>query len=152
MPSFSELFKKSKGQPIVYEGKVLQMVDRLEFSSEAQLQVVFESTKGEWRQGVYLYGDGTFEVNGETIKKAIVLWVDTAPPVISIKVKSKKGICSVKNVWDTGNGVMESWHNGAAMIVEKSENVRKYRCNDGKSDEDFDDLVFRIEGHFADKK
>jgi hypothetical protein len=152
MTCFEELFKKSKGQPIVYEGKVLQMVDRLEFTREVQMKVVFESSNAEWRQGVHLSTDGTFEVNGQSIKKGFVLWVDTAPPEVSVRVKSKKGECWIKNVWDTGNGSMESWHNGAAMIVEKSENVRKYRCNDGKPDEDFDDLVFRIEGHFADKK
>ena len=51
----------------------------------------------------------------------------------------------VKNVWDVGNGVIESWHNGAAMIVELLPDGRRYLCNDGFADDDFDDIVFRLE-------
>ncbi|OJW19261.1 MAG: hypothetical protein BGO58_03090 [Sphingopyxis sp. 65-8] len=51
----------------------------------------------------------------------------------------------MKNVWDTGDGVMQSWHAGGAMIVEEIENVRRYLCNDGELDDDFDDLIFTLE-------
>ena len=40
---------------------------------------------------------------------------------------------------------LESGHNGAAMIVEEIENGRRYRCNDGAPDEDFDDIVFTVQ-------
>jgi hypothetical protein len=51
----------------------------------------------------------------------------------------------VKNVWDTGDGVTHSWLNGAAMIVDVDVSKRTYRCNDGFADDDFDDIIFRIE-------
>jgi hypothetical protein len=31
------------------------------------------------------------------------------------------------------------------MIVEALPNGRRYRCNDGFADDDFDDLIFRLE-------
>jgi hypothetical protein len=40
---------------------------------------------------------------------------------------------------------MDSWHNGAAMIVEESENGRFYKCNDGHPDENFDDIIFHVQ-------
>jgi hypothetical protein len=144
MPSFEDLFLKSKGQPIQYDGQRIQMVDRFRVTTGQEIRVTFESVDSDWRQGVHLSTDGSFEVNGQTIEKAVVLWKDTAPPDVVLKVKSTKGECLVKNVWDVGDGVMHSWHGGAAMVVERSGSVRRYRCNDGKADDDFDDLVFSL--------
>ncbi|MDD2999907.1 MAG: hypothetical protein PHV05_12670 [Candidatus Riflebacteria bacterium] len=145
MTCFEDLFIKSKGQPIDYNGKTIQMFDRVSITDKQQIRIVFESTNSEWKQGIHLSTDGSFEVNGQTVQKAIVLWKDTAPSDLLVRVKSKKGECFVKNVWDVGDGVMHSWHNGAAMIVEELKFGRRYKCNDGRADENFDDLIFRIE-------
>jgi hypothetical protein len=145
MPSFQNLFFESKGKPVIYDGKKIQMVDHLPLSNGHQFKLVFESINSEWRQGVNLTTDGGFFINGKFFKKSIALWHDTAPKESVIEIQTKKGDCGIKNVWDTGNGVMESWHNGAAMIVNEVDGVRRYECNDGQPDEDFNELVFRIE-------
>ena len=145
MPSFEDLFLKSKGQPVDYNGRTIQMVDRLAVADGQQLKVTFESVNAEWRQGVCLTTDGGFVVNNQTVKKSVVLWHDTAPREVLLRVQTKKGYCQVKNVWDTGDGVVHSWHNGAAMIVEEIPSGRRYKCNDGRADDDFDEIVFRIE-------
>lgn len=145
MPSFEKLFFASKGQPVVYNGQTIQMVDHIPIKDGQFLRVIFESVKAEWRQGIRLKTDGEFIVNNKTIKKAVVLWHDTAPREVLLQVHTKKGDCSIKNVWDTGNGVMDSWHNGAAMIVEEVPTGKRYRCNDGQPDDDFDDIIFRVE-------
>ena len=145
MPSLEDLFLKSKGQPIEYKGNVIQMVDHVPIKDGQQIRIIFESVNSDWKQGIYLSTDGEFQVNGQVIKNAVVLWQNTAPREVAICVKSKKGECLVKNVWDVGDGVMHSWHNGAAMIVEKFEAKRLYRCNDGRADDDFDDLVVWLE-------
>jgi hypothetical protein len=144
MPSFESLFMQSRGKPVEYKGKIIQMVDFLSLVDGQELEVTFESTNSDWRQGICLTTDGSFEVNSQAIEKSVVLWQDTAPVQVLLKVRTKKGECRVKNVWDTGNGVMDSWHNGAAMIVENTPERRRYRCNDGRADDDFDDLVFSI--------
>lgn len=144
MPSFEKLFLQSKGQPVIYNGRTIQMVDRLPVVDGQQVKLVFESVDADWRQGVCLTTDGGFRVNGQLIKKSIVLWHDTAPKEVILTVQTKKSECQVKNVWDVGDGVMHSWHNGAAMMIEDLLDGKRYRCNDGNPDDDFDDLIFRI--------
>jgi hypothetical protein len=144
MSTFEDLFLKSKGQPVTYKGQVIQMVDRLRVDNGQAMKIAFESVNSSWRQGICLTTDGSFEVNSQKIKKSVVLWHDTAPVEVLLKVWTNKGECQVKNVWDVGDGVMHSWHNGAAMIVEEFPAGRRYRCNDGRADEDFDDIIFNI--------
>lgn len=139
------MFTESKGQPVVYKGQTIQMVDRLSVTDGQTLKVTFQSVNSDWRQGIGFDTDGSFDVVGKAIEKKIVLWHDTAPQELLLAVHTRKGECMVKNVWDVGDGVIQSWHNGAAMIVQELRNGRRYRCNDGRADDDFDDLVFSIE-------
>jgi len=145
MINFESLFVKAKGNPIEYNGGLIHMVDRLVVKNLQRLRFVFDSANSHWRQGIHISTDGGFEVNGRKFKKAVVFWNDTAPKTIEVIVETKKGECWIKNVWDVGDGVMESWHNGAAMMIEDIGGSKLYRCNDGDPDEDFDDLVFRVE-------
>ena len=124
------MFETSAGKPIEYQGKTLVMMDDFPTEGATRLRLVFETCNGEWRQGVGLRIDGKFKVHGQTISKGIVLWHDTAPQTVE---------------WDVGDGVIHSWHNGAAMIVEALPDGRRYCCNDGFADDDFDDIVFRLE-------
>ena len=144
MPSFEELFFKSKGKPVVYGNKTIQMVDRLCVQNGQEFSLTIESVNADWRQGVCLTTDGSFVVNKQTINKSIILWHDTAPKIVQIKINTRKGELQIKNVWDTGDGVVHSWHNGAAMIVEEIANGRRYLCNDGRADDDFNDLIFSL--------
>ena len=89
--------------------------------------------------------DGSFEVDGRPVGTAVVLWKHSAPRKVALKVYSQKAEILVKNVWDVGDGVMHSWHNGAAMIIENQGTIRRYRCNDGHPNDDFDDLIFHIQ-------
>jgi hypothetical protein len=145
MPSFQEMFEKSAGKPILYNGKTLVMLDDFPTEGSKNLRLFFEACNAEWRQGVALRFEGKFKVNGQVIRRGVVLWQDTAPQTVELKVIGKSSTIEVKNVWDVGDGVIHSWHNGAAMIVEPVPNGRRYRCNDGLADDDFDDIVFRLE-------
>ena len=144
MQVFEDLFLKSKGKPIDYNGKVVAMIDEYPVSKGDKLKVVFEGFNSEWKQGVHLKLKGKLEINGQKLEGSVVLWQDTAPREVEVIAHPKKGPLVVKNVWDTGDGVMQSWHNGAALIVEPVENGRRYLCNDGHPDENFDDIVFSI--------
>jgi hypothetical protein len=144
MSSIENIFIQSKGQPVNYNGHLIQMVDYVQIERDKSIEITFESTNSEWRQGIHLSIDGAFLINGVTIKKSLVLWQDTAPSKVVLGIKSKTGKCTVKNVWDLGDGVMHSWHNGAAMRVEKSSEGSIYYCNDGHPDENFDDLIFHL--------
>ena len=141
---FEELFIESKGKPVQYKGITVRMMDEIPISDSAIIRIEFELANSEWRQGISLTTVGTFDVGGRKIKQGIALWYDTAPKVIELNVKSKSGILQVKNIWDVGDGVVHSWHNGAAIIVSVDGTRRRYQCNDGHEDDDFDDLVFAL--------
>jgi hypothetical protein len=141
---FEELFRKSHGQPVEYNGQLIHIFDRVRVKDGQVLKFTFERCHSEWRQGISLSTDGCFEVNNQRGKR-VVLWYDTAPREVFLTVHTKKGECSLMNVWDHGDGVMHKGHNGAAMIVEELPSGRRYHCNDGFPDDDFDDLVFRLE-------
>ncbi len=145
MICFQDLFQESKGQPIVYQGKTIVMVDHFPTEGAKQFRLVFEECNAQWRQGAALEIEGKFKVNGQTIRNGIILWHDTAPQIVEFEVMGKPSTIQVKNVWDTGNGLIHSWHNGAAMIVEPVPFGRRYRCNDGFADDDFNDIIFRLE-------
>lgn len=144
MPCLEDLFLISKGQPVDYQGHTVKMADHVPVTAGQKIRIVFESAAADWRQGVHLSTEGTFGVNGRLVQAAVVLWQDTAPAEVILTVKSTHGRCSVKNVWDVGDGVMHSWHNGSGMIVEETAFGRRYRCNDGRADDDFDDLIFTL--------
>lgn len=146
MPSFESMFIKSKGRSIEYQGNTLVMVDSFPTEGASRLRLVFETCNGEWRQGasMRIRDGGSIQINAQVVAHS-VCWQDTAPQTVEFSVVGDVTEIEVKNVWDTGNGVMESWHNGAAMIVEPTPSGRRYRCNDGLADDDFDDIVFRIE-------
>lgn len=142
---FQEMFEKSAGKPIEYQGKTLVMMDKFPTEGAKHVRVVFEECNGEWRQGVALRFEGKFKVNDQIIRRGMVLWYDTAPQTVELELIGTASSIEVKNVWDIGDGVIHSWHNGAAMIVELLPSGRRYRCNDGFADDDFNDIVFRLE-------
>lgn len=146
MPDFSKLFINSKGSPIEYKGKKLCMFDDFPVSSGDKVLLTIEKTNSEWKQGCGLSYKGSFEAQGQTFYNKISFWDGESPPQVLITVFPKKGSKAilVKNLWDTGDGVVEAWTWGAAMIIEEIPNDRRYYCNDGHPDENFDDIVFTI--------
>jgi len=164
MPSFQHMFTESEGRPIKWQGKTLVCGDFLPTRGATTFRLVIESCNGTWRQGVAMdlahqtcdgtwhrgadeHSNGSFVVNGRAHdgKNGIFFWQDDIVDAIEFEVVGNPSAIDLFNVWDTGNGVMDSRHNGAAMIVEELPNGRRYRCNDGYADEDFDDIIFRIE-------
>lgn len=145
MPCFEDFFRKSSGNPITYNGRTLVLLDRFPVDDNSTFLLTFERASGPWRQGVVLKTRGCLSVNGKIAKDGIILWCDTAPEVVRCRVKTTTGFIEVNNVWDTGDGSAQAWHNGAAMVVEDIANGRRYWCNDGHPDDDFEDLVFRLE-------
>jgi hypothetical protein len=143
---FEPLFLQSKGEPIEYKGKLVQLMDRPLVRPGSALQLVFVSSSGSRRQGVRIKANGDLVVAGQKLKD-IVLWSDTAPPCVDIQLGAKATELKVWNCWESADGAVDAWHNGAGMIVSaKAAGVREYQCNDGAPNDDFSDLVFRLEG------
>lgn len=172
MPEFQTMFMQSKGQPIQWQGEALYLHDyfptldatkyRLTMEScravrrqGVILALVHKDAKGRWQPGAAKGRDGQLLINGQSIggKTGTVIWHDTAPPTIDFEIAGGAPVICVYNVWESNSympganvrPLVDSGHNGAAMMVEELPNGRRYRCNDGEPDDDFDDLIFRLE-------
>lgn len=147
--SIDELFTTSKGQPILYKGKELRMMDQLPLPARSSsVKISFLSTDSSWRQGIVLQTKGTFEIVGilnQSFLNRLVLWEDTAPKEVQLLVHSTDKTLVVYNAWDTGDGTLHYWHNQACMYIEEQQAYRVYHCNEGLADDDLNDLVFKLE-------
>jgi len=148
MVVFEELFLESRGKPVEYNGRTIQMVDIVPLHTWQKVRLTFEKIGSDWKQGVMLKSKGEFLINEQRVKNSVVLWQDSAPRTLEFEIDSKdskEGQLEVRNVWDTGDGTVHSWHAGAAIYVEEMATGKRYHCNDGHLDDDFSDLVFTIE-------
>lgn len=165
MPNFDDLFIESKGQPVTYKGDTLVRADKFPVSNGDILVISIEESNSDWRQGLCIditgyceYGEKVYKI-GKGVR--MIFWEDTAPKQIRLKIFTKKDFVWVENLWEQTNSYLvgapagepitkesksvEYGYNGAAMIVKEIENGRRYRCNDGHPDENFDDIVFTVQ-------
>jgi len=150
---FGELFRESNGEPITYKNKVVIIGDKVILPTKSvSLLVEFISTKSEYKQGIVLgTNKGDFEIDGERLPtKRIIMWETAIPKQVKVTVNTKDKILFVYNAWEStnhlGNKVTDYGYYGAAMIAEKvNETTTIYHCNDGYPDDDFDDLIFKVE-------
>jgi hypothetical protein len=153
MPFFDDMFMGSKGKPIIYNGITLIMGDLLPVQNGEKLKLVIESIGSDWLQGIGLRTNLNLKTKGwldfidkeENIKTPVAVWFHKVVDPIEFIVHTKDNQLMIYNVWDNGDGTTNFWTAGGAMIVEEIPKGRRYRCNDGYPDEDFDDLIFRIE-------
>lgn len=142
---FEKDFIQSKGKPIQYQDKTIYMIDYFEVpNKQCKININFVTTDSEWKQGIALTVKGNFVINNQKIKKDIRLWEHTAPKNISFEVESTDKKIMVTNIWDTGDSVTQKWHNGGALYFEEIENGKRYYCNDGHPDDDFNDIIFEL--------
>jgi len=164
MPDFDKLFIESKGQPIAYKGVALRRVDKFPVKNGDVLLIAIESANRNRREGLCIDITGHCEYDGKEYKKGkgirMMFWEDTAPQEIRLKVFTKQDFVWVENIWEQVNSYImatkagapvtkqtpstEYGHGSAAMIVEEIEGGRRYRCQDGRGEESFDDIVFTV--------
>ena len=154
MPDFSQEFIKSKGQPIIYKDKTVKLADVLNINKTQKIKLIIEKIGSKYRQGIALkINEGSVIHQTEEYKKkskngiVFAQWADEEPEY-EVILKNTDRMLRIWNYWaqETVTGTIRaSWTKGAAMIVEELPNGRRYHCNDWEPDEDFDDLIFRIE-------
>ena len=141
----ARLFRESKERPVHYRDLLLVRSDTFELpGSTVPIRFRIISTNSEWRQGIALDTKGTVAFQGRTRGDSVVLWQDTAPASDVFICASRDRLLRVKNVWDTGDGTIQSWINGAAMWTEEIPGGKRYHCNDGHFDDNFDDIIFDL--------
>lgn len=144
MTDFQDFFTKSKGKPINYNGQTLFLEHVVKIPDRSIICLSILDHAKDWRQGVNLQTSGYFGIDGSSYPNSIVIWGDTAPADLEIETVSENNALFIRNVWDTGDGVIHSWHGGAAMKVDVGPSSATYYCNDGRLNDDLNDLIFRI--------
>ncbi|HNA62681.1 MAG TPA: hypothetical protein PKW79_06360 [Rhabdochlamydiaceae bacterium] len=156
MPSFQELFTQADKPVIQYKEKTLYWADKFPVSNGDKLKISIEKTNSEYIQGISIDITGSCEVQGKIWKKGkgikMIFWEDAElidPKNIEMMIITRQGYVVVQNVWECSDhrGVRytDSGVNGAAMIIEEIPNGKRYYCNDGHPDENFDDIIFTIQ-------
>src|SRR6266511_5950764 len=110
--------------------------------------LTFEDSRSDWKQLVHLETDRRLEVEGVQYRKGVMLSYE---PGRSVKFAcyTKEGMLWVWNAWEyqdsQGSLRRLSHEQFSGMLVEEISNGYRYRCNEGRDDDDYDDLTFRIE-------
>ncbi len=104
----------------------------------------FEHVSPGHRQGVSLDTEGYFIVNRKKIKSSLSIWRDLVPDTFEFTVRGN-GTLSVANIWDKGDGRIQMFQRHSGMKVQNTPKGKRYFCNGGDPDMNFDDLVFRLE-------
>lgn len=145
--NFQSLFLESKGDKIIYQGKFLKLADRINLSEvKIKLRLTFIKSDSKWQQGIFLSTKkGKIHIAGKTYSKKVLIMDDSISEEEEITVEAKDKILFVYNAWKDENDKVLYWEKGAAMYIEEYENSKIYYCNDGLPDDDFNDLIFKIE-------
>jgi len=151
---FNRRFAETKGGPIEYKGNQLILMDKIPAKLGEVFLVTIESTNSQYPQGVGI-SDGV-EVFGERLKRAVVWEYFSLPPKkrkrkrsslpfqFKVQCRNKSGFLHFYNMAEV-DGRQEWWHYASCMIPENIQNGRRYRCNDFQPNDDFDDIIFRVE-------
>lgn len=129
--AFLGLFNAAKSHVVGYEGAPLYSMWPLELTAPARLTIAWESYVDEPVQGLLVKSrDGRLEVASES-SKTLVLWTDTAPPVVEVAcIPGQKPMrVWLQNCWRSHGGVMSSL-GSAAMRVDELPGGPRIRASD----------------------
>ena len=160
--NFKKIFTKTEIWPefIEHKEKKVFLGDRFPISNKDILTITIEETNSKYRQGFCIDVDGYVKFMGEKQSKGkrvnFFLWEREEP--YEVQVFTKEPTVYIRNSWydpKEGESAPACWAGGdewfkhdhwggAGMIVEEIENGRRYYCNDGECDDDFDDIIFTV--------
>lgn len=157
-PSTMELFAANGFKPLDLDGRRVYPMFRTDVEVEDRVRITWLSANPERVQGLTIRlrlpgvpgrrGQGGLLRAGVAESPSIVLWMDTAPPVVDIDcIKVKAGAeLQISNRWRLADGREDEWLNNFGMLIDAIDS-RSFtlRCNDGYgNDLTFDDLVTKI--------
>jgi hypothetical protein len=151
---FNKLFGNAKGEPVVHNGKILLLSDKIPAKFNETFTVTIEATSSKYPQGVGI-SEGV-EVFERRVKRAVIWEYYSVPPAergqlrsrlpfsFDVVCRNKSGHLRFYNMAEVDGA--QSWSIYAcAMIAEDIPNGRRYYCNDWQPNDDFNDVVFRVE-------
>lgn len=155
MIPFNVLF--GANNEIEYNGRIISRRLIYKELGRSILKFTFISSNSKFNQAIVLFTDefvgkiSVLEVEQDfqkTTFKKMNIWQATAPKTFTIEVDLESGLLDICNGSDP-IGTRQICHSlsfGCAMIIEKGCNDDYiFYCNDHENDDDFDDLIFKME-------
>ena len=162
MLNLKQKFLESTTAPLstTLNGKTILAGDRFPIKNQETLIITTEKTNSQYRQGFCFDVSGHLKFKDQIFKNGkginFFLWENSEP--YELQFFSKRPYVFIRNAWVAGLDPINSpacyvgcddWRKhdhwgGAGMIVEEIENGRRYYCNDGECDDDFDDIIFTV--------
>ena len=157
--SMMERFTESGFEPVEVDGEFVHPMYRLQIQQGDRIRIEWVSAASPRVQGLSLRlrlpgvagrrGEGgVLRVEGADAP-TIILWMDTAPPVVTAEcVDLKPGAeLQISNRWRLPDGREDEWLNNFGIKIETLNGSGAIlRCSDGYGDDlSFEDLVVRVE-------
>ena len=144
MIDFESEFIKSQGQPFAIDGKEYYMCYSIHVPKETWIKIKFISAISAPRQGVRVDADKPLEWRNRK-GNSINIWYPYKKEEHETTIFCpEETSINVRNIWDNGDGVVQSWHGGGAMIVEENNGNRLFCCNSTLTNDRCSDCIFRI--------
>jgi hypothetical protein len=142
----TELFEAARAPVVEWAGAPLYGLYQFDNVPE-EIFIEFLKAKPSPIQGLKLsVDDGVLEIEGVEAQ-TMLLWHDTAPPKVPVKIISAEGktpVLKMWNVWRAGRDVTQAWLGNAGMRIEETGNQLLLRCSDGEGPIDFSNLEVRV--------
>ncbi len=145
--TLAQLFKKSRGKPVVYEDKLAHAAVFRNVVKPGRFVVRFVKAISRPIQALLIDIDpGKLHIL-DTESHRMILRLDTAPDKLEVRyAPSRHGSrITIYNGWINERGGTDAWLMHAGMLVEETGNKMILRCSDGRGEPTFDDLVVEIE-------
>ena len=142
----SELFMKSKGQPIEIDGEAIHAMFSLSFSPGKHLLEVRKiSFKPALHPGLaFRIKDGSMLIAGQKLER-FNLWAESSPEVAQVLITARKNCrLNVWNIWSV-NGATDAWVGQAGMKISTCAMTSELACSGGSTVRDFGCLVVELE-------
>lgn len=152
MISFNKEFQESNGKPVAINGVTYHRTYEIKVKNLTHVNITVQSVKkgrDAWKQAVHLNSDKPLRSEKDQ-GNDFVFWFPTATLFRKAITQAScdctpNSTLTVWNVWQVDNAI-QSLYNGSAMVVTQlSEHQWQFQCNDGKPNDDMDDLVFTLE-------
>lgn len=145
----AEIFAAAQAPCIDWEGEPAYAIYEMTPAPDG-LVVEFLNAANSPVQGLTLKArGGILEVNGVEASE-MLLWHDTAPRKVSVRVRPENGKRVSLKLWNVWRGVMggsdvtQAWLGNAGMRIDQKDKELMLRCSDGEGPVDFGDLEVRV--------
>lgn len=116
--NFEQEFRSTSGQPFTSEGIEFMLSYCITVPLSGVLLIRYKHCILTPKQGIRL--DCAVEMSLDKDKSnAFNIWCDSKMRTVSVSCKPASKVM-IRNLWDHGDGVVQSWHAGAAMHAETS--------------------------------